>query len=112
MATNTFKNAKARLTGASAVTLLTAPSGSNQYVLIGCTICNRTTNTIKANLWITDSLAGNTYIASAVEIPAGATLVAIGGDQKVALLPQDAVKVSCDTASGIDTILSYLEVTP
>ena len=112
MATNTFKNAKARLSGASAVSLLTAPSTANQFVLIGCTLCNRTANTIKVNLWVTDSIGGNTYIVNNAEVPPGSTLVAIGGDQKIALIPQDVVKISSDTASSVDTLLSYLEVAP
>lgn len=108
---NTFKNSKARLTGTSPVSLLTAPAGSNQYVLIGATLCNRLTTVIKVDLFITDT-GGDTYLVDDVEVPPGATLVPIGGEQKIALTAGDVVKVKSDTAASLDTILSYLEVTP
>lgn len=106
---NNFKNSKARNTGTAAVTLLTAPAGTNQYTLIGGTLCNKTSNVVKGSLYITDA-GGDTYICYNVEIPVGATLVAIGGDQKITLMPGDVVKVVSDTAASIDTLLSYLEI--
>ena len=111
MATNNFKNAKARLVGLAAVSVLTAPAGTKEFVLVGATLCNRTLNTVKADMYITDA-GGDTYFVDDVEIPAGASLVAIGGEQKVALMANDVVKVKADTASSLDVILSYLEITP
>jgi len=44
-------------------------------------------------------------------IPAGGTLVVVGGDQKVVLEPTDVVIVQSDTASSGDVTVSYLEIT-
>lgn len=108
---NTFKNAKARNTGTSAATLVTASNAANQYILIGATVCNTTANVVKASMYITDA-GGDTYIFKSVEIPPGATLVPIGGEQKIALMTNDVVKVVSDTATSLDTILDYLEIAP
>jgi hypothetical protein len=112
MATNTFKNVKSRLVGATAVTLLSYGSGATQQgTLIGCTLCNRTANIVKGSAYITDT-GGDTYLVDSIEIAPGQTECVVGGDQKIVLLANDAFKVKCDTASGLDVILSYLEMTP
>ena len=44
-------------------------------------------------------------------IPVGGSLVVVGGDQKVVLEPGDAIKVTSDTASSADVVLSHLDIT-
>jgi hypothetical protein len=38
-------------------------------------------------------------------------LVAVGGDQKVVLLPGDKIYVQSSAASSLDAVLSILEIT-
>jgi predicted 2-oxoglutarate/Fe(II)-dependent dioxygenase YbiX len=45
------------------------------------------------------------------EIFEGGSLVAVGGDQKVVLEAGDILKVTSDTASSVDTLISYMETT-
>lgn len=112
MATNVFKNLKSRLVGTAPVSTLSYGSGVTQVAtLVGCTLCNRTAGVIKASMYITDS-GGDTYILDSADIAPGSTEVPVGGDQKNVVLAGDTVKFKCDTASGMDVYLSYLEMTP
>jgi len=38
-------------------------------------------------------------------------LVVIGGDQKVVMEPSDVIKVTSDTASSADVVISHLDIT-
>ncbi len=51
------------------------------------------------------------YIVKGAPIPAGGSLVAVGGDQKVVLMAGDTVKVRSNTELSADTIMSVLEIT-
>ena len=48
------------------------------------------------------------HLIKNVPIPAGSTLKVISG-QKIVVAAADVVKVSCNTASSVDAILSILE---
>ena len=50
-------------------------------------------------------------IVKGAPIPAGGSLVAIGGDQKLVMEASDIIKVKSDTATSIDVALSILEIT-
>ena len=53
----------------------------------------------------------NVFIVKDAPVPAGGTLVPIGGDQKIVLQATDVLKVQSDTANSADTVLSILEIT-
>ena len=44
-------------------------------------------------------------------IPVGGSLVVVGGDQKLVMEPGDTIKVTSDTASSADVVLSHLDIT-
>jgi hypothetical protein len=50
------------------------------------------------------------YLVKAAPVPVGGSLVVVGGDQKVVLEPGDAIKVTSDTASSADVVLSHLDI--
>jgi hypothetical protein len=52
-----------------------------------------------------------TNIVKDVPIPANSSLIAIGGDQKVVLMVGDRIVVTSDTASSLDVLMSFLEIT-
>jgi hypothetical protein len=62
-----------------------------------------------ANISDTEITTYNTYIAKKAPLPVGSTLVPIGGEQKVILLPNDSIKVVASTANSVDVIMSILE---
>ena len=44
-------------------------------------------------------------------VPSGGSIVIVGGDQKVVLEATHSVKVSSNTASSVDVVMSILEIT-
>ncbi|MGB2561214.1 MAG: hypothetical protein ACPIG6_11515, partial [Akkermansiaceae bacterium] len=66
---------------------------------------------IAVNVKINDGGASKIHLVKNAPVPAGGTLVVVGGDQKVVLEPTDVVIVQSDTASSGDVTMSYLEIT-
>ena len=50
-------------------------------------------------------------IAKNIPIPTETALVVIGGDQKVVLMTGDKIVITSDTASSVDVLMSFLEIT-
>ena len=104
---NVFKNYVAADVGTSASTIVTA---STQTTVIGMTVANLTTSPITVSVYVTIS-ATDYYVVKDAVVPAGGSLVPIGGDQKLVLETGDALKVISDTATSADVIASVLEIT-
>jgi len=51
------------------------------------------------------------YLVRNAPVPAGSTVVVIGGSQKTVMEPGDAVIVTSDTAASADVVLSHLDIT-
>ena len=104
---NTFKSYLASATGTGAVTVRTVASGT-PTVAVGINLANILTTQITASAYIT---RGSTdyYIVKDAPIPAQGALSVLDG--KIILEAADVVKVICNTASGLDTMLSVLEIT-
>jgi hypothetical protein len=112
---NTFKNYTARSVGASLTTVHTAP-GATQTTVIGMTVANRTASAIKVAVTLHDGTA-DTYIVGGptvgtmgADIPAGGSIVVVGGDQKLVMEAGDLLKVESSAASSVDTVISVLEI--
>lgn len=105
---NAFKNYFSKNVGTSASTVFTGPSAT-QSTVIGLTVSNTTASPITADVYIT---SGGTdyYVVKNASIPVGASLVAVGGDQKVVIEPSDVIKVVSSAATSADVILSVLEI--
>ena len=59
----------------------------------------------------TSGAEDSVYLVKSAPIPAGSSLVVVGGDQKLVLEPGDAVKVTSSQASSADVVLSHLDIT-
>lgn len=105
---NTFKNYFSKNVGTLPATVFTGASAT-QSTVIGLTVSNTTTSAITADVYIT---SGGTdyYIVKNASIPVGASLVAVGGDQKLVVETADVVKVVSSAATSADVILSVLEI--
>ena len=69
-------------------------------------------NFLKLNVTITDTSGSVTsHIVKNAPIPAGRSLVAIGGDHKIVLETTDKITVTSSASSSIDAIVSVLEIT-
>ena len=108
---NTFKRYASRGIGTSAVTVGSYTVGaSTQTTLIGLTVANTTASAIAVDVQHSDGV-NDTYIIKDAPVPAGSSLVVVGGDQKVVMETGDSIKVTSDTATSADAYMSLLEIT-
>ena len=121
---NTFKNMTFRggSTAADALTNLgnfggisNAVAENSQITLIGMTIANITSGVIAVGVKLING-SDQTWLVKDAPVPAGGSLVVLGGDQKVCLQfvasgVGDKISVISNTANSMDVILSYLEIT-
>ena len=112
---NAFLSETDKEIGTSTATVFTCGS-STESTIIGLSVANRVTSQILVDVVLDASIStsGSEYILFLVKdapIPVGGALVVIGGDQKVVLEPGDTIKVTSDTASSADVVLSHLDIT-
>ena len=112
---NAFKSETQTGIGTSAVNILTCPA-STEITIIGLTVANIVSTQITVDVQLaaagrTSGAEDDVYLVKGAPIPAGGTFVAVGGDQKVVMEPGDIIKVTSNTASSADVILSHLDVT-
>jgi hypothetical protein len=112
---NTFKNAAvADVSSGSYDTLYTAPGssgGTEQVVVLGLAIANKTTAAVTVKVQLTDTSAATTFqLLEDVSIPANTTLETLAG-QKYILEAADILKVQAGTATSLDCVLAVMEKT-
>ena len=107
---NTFKSKVLSATGTTATTLYTVPASTTTTV-IGLTVANITAAEISVDVSLWKGGSSQIYIVKNAKIPAGSSLVCVGGEQKVVLETTDLIKVISNTAASADTVLSILEMT-
>ena len=107
---NTFKNRTLRAVGTSPVDVGAVVAASTQTTLIGMTLANVTSGVISVTATLHDG-SNTTHIVKDAPIPTGGSLVVLGGDQKVVLMTGDKIIVTSNTASSVDVIMSFLEIT-
>jgi len=99
--------------GASQTGAYAVPS-STETTVIGLSLSNITTSSVDVDVALSATMANTTNdlsMATSVPIPAGSTLVLVGGDQKLVMETGELVKVKSSAASSIDVIMSLLEIT-
>ena len=108
---NTFLRKTSRNVGTSAATVGSYTVGSStQTTIIGLTCANTTTSAITVDVQHNDG-SNDTFLVKAATVPAGASIVSVGGDQKVVLQTGDSIKVTSSAASSVDVMMSILEIT-
>lgn len=107
---NTFKNTTVRGIGTTATDIGSAVASGVQTTLIGMTLANTTSGVINVTATLNDG-TNTTNIVKDAPIPTGGSLVLLGGDQKVVLMAGDKIIVTSNTASSVDVIMSFLEIT-
>jgi len=106
-----FKRKLSRSVGTSLTAVGSYTVGaSTQTTVIGLTVANTTASQVLVDATVNDG-SNDTYIVKSAPVPAGGSLVIIGGDQKVVLETNDSIKVKSDTASSVDAVMSILEIT-
>ena len=100
-----FRNVVARAQGTTAAAILT---GGDFDAVIGIRCTNILTSTIKVDVYVVRSSA-NYFIAKYASIPPGGSLELIQGGSKIVLVSGDVLWHDCDTASGLDIWVSYID---
>jgi len=108
---NNFKRKLQRNIG-TALTSINAytVAASTEVTVIGLVVANTTSSQVLVDATLNDGSNEN-YLVKEAPVPAGGSIVIVGGDQKVVLETGDSVKIKSDTASSVDAIMSILEVT-
>lgn len=101
--------------GTSAASVLTC-GASTQTTIIGLSVANIVSSQITVDVQLdasgrTSGAEDSVYLVKAAPIPVGGSLVVVGGDQKVVMEPGDIIKVTSDTASSADVVISHLDIT-
>ena len=96
-------------TGYTPIDSYTVPA-STEVTVIGLTVSNVTGSTVKATVSLFD---GSTFTSIVTDgpVPAGGSLVVVGGDQKLVMETGDDMRIKSDTASSLDVVMSILENT-
>ena len=100
-----FRNVVARAQGTTSAAILTA---GNYDAFIGIRCTNILTTTIKVDVYVVRSSA-NYFLAKNASIPPGGSLELIQGGSKIVLVSGDVLWHDCDTASGLDMWVSYID---
>lgn len=91
------------------MTIYTCPS-STETTIIGMSIANIASSQITVDVKLENNDGNNVFIVKDAPVPAGGTLVPVGGDQKIVMEASDVLKVQSNTANSADTALSILEI--
>ena len=107
---NDFKMVTAENIGTSPVTLYTSPaSPAAVSILLELDIANITAGVILMDVEITDASPSRTvYLVKDMAIPSRAAAKVING-QKIVLEGGDSIRVTSDTSTSADVVLSILQ---
>jgi hypothetical protein len=106
---NTFTSYANKDVGTSAATVVTVGAGT-QTTVVGMSVANTSASPITASAYFTRS-AVDYYLIKSATVPVGSSLVLVGGDQKVVLVPSDELKVVTSAAASADVVTSVLNIT-
>jgi len=107
---NAFKNRTLRAVGTSPTDVGAVVASSTETTLIGMTLANITSGVISVTATLHDG-SNTTHIVKDAPVPTGGSLIILGGDQKVVLMTGDKIIITSNTASSVDVIMSFLEIT-
>lgn len=109
-----FKNQITNNIDSGFVTVYTCPGGAKSAVVFGMTISNKFSALaqITAEARVMDLSTGDFshFVAPGTPIEIGASLVPVGGVQKIVLEPGDRIEVSASDADSADVVVSVLEL--
>jgi len=106
----TFKNKLASGLGTSPTTVVTT-SGSAYTTVIGLSMTNTTAGIIQASIRLNDTVNSvSAYFINNVTIPPNTSLRVVTGGEKLILGYSTQVIVTANTASSIDLVMSWVEI--
>ena len=111
MATNRFKSHFATATTGTANAAFTNSESGTDKVVVGMTISNITSIAQTASVFVHSNTDNKLFsLVTDASIPAGGSLVPIGGDQKVVIEPGESVNVNTSGSNSCHVVISTLEI--
>lgn len=108
---NVFKNSITGSIGTTNTVVYSVPSATTTTI-IGVNVANVATQNISVSVRLTDTSASKTvYLVKDALVTAGASVVLVGGEQKIVMEATDTLQVVSSVASSADVIVSALELT-
>ena len=86
----------------------TVPAGTTATA-IGLSVANTSANQVTVDVALYNGTT-DFFILKNVPIAAGASVLPIGGGQKVVLVAGDSIRIDSSAAASVDAILSLLEI--
>ncbi len=108
---NVFKNSITGSIGITNTVVYSVPAATTTTI-IGVNVANVATQNISVSVRLTDTSASKTvYLVKDALITTGASVVLVGGEQKIVMEANDTLQVVSSVASSADVIVSALELT-
>ena len=107
---NTFNNNLTTSVGTT-LTEVYSTNSLTKATVIGINISNNTENTIVADIVLENETAVQGSIVTRARIPAGTSLAAMGGDQKLVMVENNKLYVKTNVDNSSDVVVSVLEMT-
>jgi hypothetical protein len=105
-----FKNLLSTEIGTSTTPLFQS-GGSVITTVIGLSLTNITSGIIQASIQLQDTVAGTTaYYIQNVTIPSNTSMRVVTGGEKLVLGASTNVIIYSNTASSMDLVMSYVEI--
>ena len=108
---NVFKNSITGSIGTTNTVVYSVPSATTTTI-IGVNVANVATQNISVSVRLADTSASKTvYLVKDALITPGASVVLVGGEQKIVMEATDTLQVVSSVANSADVIVSALELT-
>jgi len=108
---NAFKNSITGSIGTTNTVVYSVPSATTTTI-IGVNVANVATQNISVSVRLADTSASKTvYLVKDALITPGASVVLVGGEQKIVMEATDTLQVVSSVANSADVIVSALELT-
>jgi hypothetical protein len=105
-----FKNVLLSGLGTSPTTVLTS-NGSATTTVIGMSLSNTTPDIVQLNIQIQDTVASTSaYYVYGLTIPPNSSARVVSGGEKLNLGPLTNVIMTSNTASSLDLVMSWVEI--
>jgi hypothetical protein len=83
---------------------------STTVVVVGLSVANTTATSINVEVTLNDG-STDYYVIKDAPVNSGASLVVVGGDQKIVLEAGHSIKVNSSASASADAIMSIMEIT-
>jgi len=105
---NTFKNSITGAIGTSDVAVYTVPAATSTTV-IGMSVANVAESNITVSATLTSG-SSTVFLVKDATVPAGGSVVLVGGTQKLVLTATNYLSVVSSAATSADVVVSVLEI--